>query len=178
MPPHDDLVKIERSLHCKRISAVEDDPMEANQVRDVIERWAAGVRARDIDAVVSRHSADLLMFDVVEPIRLQGLEAYRRTWLEQFFPWHGETGRFDLVDLKVSAGVDVAFATALLECAGTEDGWKVAFTLRLTIGLEKATGSGSSFTSTTRNRWTSTLTASERVGPRRQSDRVLDDTEA
>ena len=47
------------------------------------------------------------------------------------------TGRFELVDLKVSAGADVAFATALLECAGTEDGKKVAFTLRLTIGLDK-----------------------------------------
>jgi len=80
------------------------------------------------------------MFDVVEPVRLQGLDAYRRTWLEQFFAWHGGTGRFDLVDLQVSTGLDVAFATTLLECAGTEDGRKVAFTLRLTIGLEKRDG--------------------------------------
>jgi uncharacterized protein (TIGR02246 family) len=114
--------------------------MEANQVRDIVERWAEGVRARDIDAVLSHHASDLLMFDVVGPIRLQGLDAYRRTWLEQFFPWHGGTGRFEVVDLKVSAGVDVAFATALLECAGTEDGKQVAFTLRLTIGMEKREG--------------------------------------
>lgn len=114
--------------------------MEANHVRAIIERWAAGVRAGDIDAVSSRHSPDLLMFDVVKPVRLQGLDAYRRTWIDQVFPWHGGTGRFDLVDLQVSAGVDVAFATALLECAGTEDGRKVAFTLRLTIGLEKHDG--------------------------------------
>jgi len=114
--------------------------METNQVRDMIERWAAGVRARDVDAVLSRHAPELLMFDVVGPVRLQGLDAYRRTWLDQFFPWHGGTGRFELVDLKVSAGADVAFATALLECAGTEDGQEVAFTLRLTIGLEKRNG--------------------------------------
>lgn len=114
--------------------------MEANQVRAIVEKWAAGVRARDIDAVLSRHSPDLLMFDVVGPVRLQGLNGYRKTWLEQFFPWHGGTGRFELVDLKVSAGADVAFATALLECAGTEDGKKVAFTLRLTVGLEKRDG--------------------------------------
>ena len=114
--------------------------METDQVRAIIEKWAAGVRARDIDTVLSRHSPDLLMFDVVGPVRLQGLNEYRRTWLEQFFPWHGETGRFELVDLKVSAGAEVAFATALLECAGTEDGKKVQFTLRLTIGLEKHEG--------------------------------------
>jgi ketosteroid isomerase-like protein len=114
--------------------------MEAKQVRDILARWAEGVRGRDIDAVLRHHSSDLLMFDVVGPIRLQGLDAYRRTWLEQFFPWHGGTGRFELVDLQVSAGADVAFATALLECAGTEDGQQVAFTLRLTIGLEKRAG--------------------------------------
>ena len=114
--------------------------LETNHVRDVIERWAAGVRARDIDAVLIRHAPELLMFDVVGPVRLHGLDAYRRTWVEQYFPWHGGTGRFELVDLKVSAGADVAFATALLECGGTEDGKKVAFTLRLTIGLEKRNG--------------------------------------
>jgi len=114
--------------------------MEANTVRRIIEEWAIGVRARDIDAVLRRHAPELLMFDVVGPLRLQGLAAYRRTWVEQFFPWHGGTGRFELVDLKMSAGADVAFATALLECAGTEDGKKVAFTLRLTIGLEKRNG--------------------------------------
>jgi len=38
------------------------------------------------------------------------------------------------------AGVEVAFATGLLECEGTEDGKKAAFTLRLTVGLEKRAG--------------------------------------
>lgn len=114
--------------------------MEADEIRSIIEKWAAGVRARDIDAVLSRHSQDVLVFDVIGPVRLQGLKEYRKTWLEQFFPWHGGTGRFELVDLKVSAGTDVAFATALLECAGTEDEKTVAFTLRLTVGLEKRDG--------------------------------------
>ena len=41
------------------------------------------------EAVVSGHSPALLMFDVVEPVCSRGLDAYRRTWLEQFFPWHG-----------------------------------------------------------------------------------------
>ena len=112
----------------------------ADQVREMVEAWAAGVRAQDIDAVLRHHAPDLLLFDVVGPVRVQGLDAYRRTWLEEFFPWHGGTGRFDLVDLKVTCGADVAFVTALLECAGTEEGKTVAFTLRLTIGLEKREG--------------------------------------
>jgi ketosteroid isomerase-like protein len=114
--------------------------VDTNEIRAILENWAAGVRARDISAVVSRHSADLLMFDVVGPVRVRGLEEYRESWLDQFFPWHGGTGRFELVDLQVSAGADVAFATALLECEGTEDGRKAAFTLRLTVGFEKRDG--------------------------------------
>ena len=114
--------------------------VETDRIREILENWAAAVRARDIDAVLDRHAPDLLMFDVVGPVRVRGLEEYRQTWVDQFFPWHGGTGRFDLVDVDVSAGADVAFATALLECAGTEDGKKAAFTLRLSVGLEKRNG--------------------------------------
>lgn len=111
--------------------------MEAHNVEKIINDWAAAVRTRNIDRMLSHHAREMLMFDFVGPPRIVGLDTYRRTWIEQFFPWHGGTGRFDLVDLKVTAGSDVAFATALLECAGTENGRPVAFTLRLTICLEK-----------------------------------------
>jgi uncharacterized protein (TIGR02246 family) len=114
--------------------------METDEVRKLIEQWAASVRVCNLDDVLKDHAPDLLMFDVIGEVRLQGLEEYRRTWVEQFFPWHGGTGRFDLVDLRVTAGADVAFATALIECEGTEEGKKVGFTLRLTIGLEKRAG--------------------------------------
>jgi ketosteroid isomerase-like protein len=59
------------------------------------------------------------MFDVTGAVRLQGLGEYRRTWVEQFFPWYNGTGRFELVDLKVSAGSDVAFAHAFFPYSAT-----------------------------------------------------------
>jgi len=114
--------------------------MEAELVRALVERWAAAVRARDVEAVLRSHAADLLMFDVIGPVAIRGIEEYKQTWVGQFFPWHGGSGRFDLVDLQVSAGHDVAFATALIDCAGTEDGAMVHYRLRLTIGLEKHRG--------------------------------------
>lgn len=114
--------------------------LEAAAARTLIEAWAAAVRARDADAVVRDHADDILVFDVVGPPRARGLAAYRRAWVEQFFPWHGGTGRFELRDLAVTAGHSVAFATALIDCAGTEAGGPVEFTLRLTVGLEKRGG--------------------------------------
>jgi uncharacterized protein (TIGR02246 family) len=114
--------------------------MERDEVRKLIEQWAASVRAHDLDGVLKDHATDFLMFDVIGQVRLQGLEEYSRTWVDQFFPWHRGTGRFDLADLKVTAGTDVAFATALIECEGFEEGKKVGFTLRLTVGLAKRGG--------------------------------------
>jgi ketosteroid isomerase-like protein len=109
-------------------------------IRGMLEAWAASVRARDIDGVLRHHSRDLLMFDVVGPLTSRGLDSYRRAWADEFFPWHGGTGRFELRDVDVVAGDRAAFATALIECAGTEDGQPTSFTLRLTVGLEKQHG--------------------------------------
>jgi ketosteroid isomerase-like protein len=111
-------------------------PERAGEVRAILEEWAAGVRARNIDAVLRNHAPGMSMFDVVGPIRINGREAYARTWLEQFFAWHGGDGRFDLRDLEVFAGDEIAFASGLIDCAGTEKGERVEFTLRLTVGLK------------------------------------------
>ena len=110
-------------------------------VRSHIDNWAAAVRAHDLNGVLRHHADDMVMFDVVGPLRIDGKEAYARTWTESFFPWHGTTGRFELRDLAVEADDRVAFASALIDCAGTENGKAAAFTLRLTIGLVRRGGS-------------------------------------
>jgi ketosteroid isomerase-like protein len=107
------------------------------EIRTLIEQWAKSVRAHDIDGVLAFHSPDILMFDVVGPIKLRGLQAYRETWVEQFFPWHGDSGAFEIRELEITTGDTVAFATALLDCAGVENGNHVQYTLRLTIGLKR-----------------------------------------
>ena len=124
----------------QRYSAIEDEPWKRIKYARSSRSGppGSGRETSTPSCATMRGSCSCLL--VVGPVRLQGLDAYRKTWIEQFFPWHGGTGRFELVDLKVSAHANVALATALLECAGTEDGKKVAFTLRLTIGLEKHNG--------------------------------------
>ncbi len=47
--------------------------------------WAAAVRENDIEGEVRHHSDDFLMFDVVGDRQLQGLAAYRKSWLEEAF---------------------------------------------------------------------------------------------
>src|SRR5258706_8426698 len=89
------------------------------EIRELIENWARAVRKKDLDGILARHSTDIRMFDVPPPIQSKGIEAYKETW-NLFFSWSNDSGVFDIVELNITAGADVAFATALMRCAGTE----------------------------------------------------------
>jgi uncharacterized protein (TIGR02246 family) len=106
-------------------------------IRALIERWADAVRRQDIAAIVADHAADVLMFDVPPPNELKGIAAYRDSWAP-FFAHFEHGGTFAIERLEVTAGNDVAFATALLRC-GTQEELDADPTtrLRLTVGLLK-----------------------------------------
>jgi uncharacterized protein (TIGR02246 family) len=107
----------------------------------LIHRWAAAVHAGDLDAVLADHAPDILMFDVPPPDDgVRGLAAYRETW-PPFFDWQRNGASFEITDLDVTAGGDVAFAHALLRCGTSEDLREHPdHRLRLTIGLRKVDG--------------------------------------
>jgi uncharacterized protein (TIGR02246 family) len=110
-------------------------------VRDLIERWADAVHAGDLDAVLADHADDVVMFDVPPPDDgVRGIDAYRETW-PPFFEWQRSGASFEIVELDVAVGEDVAFAWALLRC-GTDDELRrePGARLRLTVGLRKVHG--------------------------------------
>jgi uncharacterized protein (TIGR02246 family) len=117
-----------------------DVAQSESAIRALIEGWATAVQARDLDAVLADHSEDIQMFDVPPPSELRGIEAYRESW-PPFFEWLRRGAVFEIVSLDVTAGADVAFATALLRC-GTEEGLRKDpdNRLRLTIGLRNEGG--------------------------------------
>jgi uncharacterized protein (TIGR02246 family) len=117
----------------------EENASEA-AIRALIERWVAAVQARDLDGVLVDHSDDIVMFDVPPPNEVRGIEAYRETW-PPFFGWLERGAVFEMESLDVTAGADVAFATALLRCGTEEELRKVPDNrLRLTVGLRKDGG--------------------------------------
>jgi uncharacterized protein (TIGR02246 family) len=109
-------------------------------IRDLVEHWAGAVRARNLNGILANHSPDILMFDVPPPVQSKGIEAYKKTW-DLFFSWSRDFGVFDIIEMNITAGNDVAFVTALMRCAGAEaDGNKMELEFRLTIGLRKIGG--------------------------------------
>ncbi len=113
------------------------DKAAESAIRKLIETWAVAVHAGDLEGVLADHSEDIQMFDVPPPNELRGIEAYRESW-PPFFEWQRQGAVFEIVSLDVTAGKDVAFATALLRCGTQEELKKDPDNrLRLTVGLRK-----------------------------------------
>lgn len=112
------------------------------EVRTLIEQWVAAVASCDHDGVCAHHGDDIVMFDVPPPeAGARGSAAYAATW-PPFFEWLRNGARFELLELHVETGMDVAFAWALLRC-GTDDDLRSDpdRRLRLTLGLHRRAGS-------------------------------------
>jgi uncharacterized protein (TIGR02246 family) len=109
-------------------------------VRKVVEDWAAAVRRRDLPAILRNHAPDVLMFDVPPPFQSRGIAEYGKTW-DVFFAWAGDPAVFDIREMRIAAGSDVAFVAATMHCAARDRSAKDAeLDFRLTIGLSKIDG--------------------------------------
>jgi uncharacterized protein (TIGR02246 family) len=114
---------------------------DEEQIRSLIERWAAAVHAGNMAGVLADHADDIVMFDVPPPYDgIRGIEAYREAW-PAFFQWQAGGASFEIESLEITAGDEVAFAFALLRCGTPEElAQNPANRLRLTLGLRKVQG--------------------------------------
>lgn len=108
------------------------------QIKALIEAWAEAVRRHDLPAILAHHDEDIVMFDVPPPLQSRGMGEYEKTW-DLFFKYHKPSQTFDIEELAITAGDDVAFAVAIMRCVSDppEEG---GFLFRLTIGLRKIAG--------------------------------------
>ena len=109
-------------------------------VREVIESWTAAVRRKDYAGILRHHSPDFVMFDVPPPFQSKGLEAYKASW-DLFFSWSNVPIPFEVHEMNITAGADVAFVVATMGCAEPgADGKPKGLDFRLTVGLRKIAG--------------------------------------
>lgn len=106
------------------------------EIRTLLDNWAQAVRAENIDAAVSAHSNDMLLFDVPLPVQSHGIDNYRKSW-ELFFDSVPRPIVFDVSELRITAGDDVAFAHGLIHCEADANGQLEDLAIRLTVGLRK-----------------------------------------
>jgi uncharacterized protein (TIGR02246 family) len=111
------------------------------EIRAQVDSWLRAVLAMDIEGIVSHYAPDILAFDAVSQLQLKGVDAYKKHWQACLAMCRPGTMIFEVHDVHVTAGDDVAFATALTRCGGTEEngeektGW-----MRMTAGYRKMNG--------------------------------------
>lgn len=113
---------------------------DEQQISDILQSWAANTRRNNKDAILANHADDVVIFDVLPPMKYHGVEAYRKSWDD----WQPDTvgeGVFELQNLELTVGGDVAFAHAFIHCGGTTANGKTFEDLvRATFCLRKITG--------------------------------------
>lgn len=110
---------------------------DVQQIRSLIDRWADAVRRVDLPAIRADHDANILMFDVPPPFLSRGIDAYMATW-QLFFLMAQKPIAFNFEDIEITAGTDVAFATAKGRCINIDRaGKREPLEFRLTMGLKK-----------------------------------------
>jgi uncharacterized protein (TIGR02246 family) len=110
---------------------------DVQQIRALIDRWAEAVRKEDFTAIRADHDANILMFDVPPPFLSRGIDAYMASW-QLFFANVEKPVTFAFDDIEITAGSDVAFATAKGRCVNIDRaGKREPLDFRLTMGLKK-----------------------------------------
>jgi uncharacterized protein (TIGR02246 family) len=107
------------------------------QIRGLIEAWAAAVRAKDAAGALAAHAPDFLAFELAPPLQHRGAEVNRKGLEEWFASFRGPVG-YEIRDLQVTAGADVAFAHSLNRISGARtDGTETDVWVRATACFRK-----------------------------------------
>lgn len=109
-------------------------------IRQIIEARANAARTGDVDAIMANVSDDVMVFDVVDPLRRMGKQSSRERATAWVGSYDGSIG-LEIRDLQIAADGDVAFSHALSHVTGTlKTKTKVDMWFRTTLGLRRMDG--------------------------------------
>lgn len=106
----------------------------------VLQDWAKATKEGRQNDVLANHLNDLVIYDVLPPMKYDSAESYRASWDDWQPDSQGEM-LFELQDLSVTASQDTGFAFGLLRCGGAlPSGETFSDTVRITFCLVKTDG--------------------------------------
>ena len=109
------------------------------EIRRIIQVVAQAMHDKDVGALLADSTPELLTFDLAPPLLSRGLD--RKGAQAWFDTWDGPID-FEIRDLEVTVGDEVAFATSLNRIGGApaDGGGRSDTWARTTIGLVKRDG--------------------------------------
>lgn len=110
------------------------------EIRELMDNWLKAVRAKNINGVMSHYARDIVTFDIAPPLQYRGADAHRRNWEEWFPTFRGPVG-YEMRDLSITTGDDVAFCHSLNRISGERtNGERTDVWVRATIGFQRIDG--------------------------------------
>lgn len=109
-------------------------------VRNLISSWHEAVLAGDLDRIMSHYTPHILSFDAVAQLQFKGADAYRKHWEVCLSMCPGPM-TFEIHDLGITAGEDVAFCNYLCRCGGPDENGEVKTSwMRVTVCCRNTNG--------------------------------------
>lgn len=87
------------------------------KIREQIDKIAQGLHAKDPEVLRPLYATDIVSFDIEPPLQSVGVEAKLKNWAPVFESF--ETVNYDVRELAVTVGDDVAFGHAFARLSGT-----------------------------------------------------------
>lgn len=113
------------------------------RIRAIVAQQEVAMRDHDAELLVSRYASDVVVFDLAPPLRKAGAEVTDPTGLREWFSKYEGPVYYDVRDLEVTVGGDVAYCHSLNRMSDAPEGESGVFELwfRSTVCLRKIDGS-------------------------------------
>ena len=113
---------------------------DENEIRQRIDALVEAIRNTDLEGVKPIYAPDIVSFDVIPPLQHRGAEAQWKNWADVFAAYQPPLG-YEVRDLTITVGGDVAFAHSLNRISGTlRNGRRSDYWVRWTPCFRKLDG--------------------------------------
>lgn len=111
------------------------------QIREFTQKWLQAVHVKDLDAVMACYAEDVVAYDLFCTAKVTGREPYRKNFEMWFQCCETGPASYEIVELDIVAGDEVAFARSLNRMTGPNPEGKVEESwIRVTVGFQKRGG--------------------------------------
>jgi len=107
-----------RGNHSPMPQAKKEEALPEALIRQRVNDLVKALRAKDIDAVMSVYSPDIVSFDIDPPLGYSGADNKRRAWQRVFAAYTGPFN-YEVRDVNVTAQGDLAFVHSLNHVNGS-----------------------------------------------------------
>src|SRR6188472_1064833 len=102
---------------------------DETQIRQMMAERATALRAGDAESVVAQYAAEIVSFDLAPPLQHLGPEVRDAAGLQAWFAGFQGPIDYEITQLAVTAGADVAYCHSLNRLTATPQGMPQPFTL-------------------------------------------------